>query len=207
MSFTIETCVAMHAGDRKEQQDRVALFGHPKRPGLMMAVLADGMGGHSGGAMAAEQVVIRARQNFESYAPLHETPESLLGGVIDEAHTVIKLTRFTSEQDPHSTAVVFLLQQGRAYWAHCGDSRMYHFRGTLTVSRTADHSLVGELQRKGRIDDGEAQKHPQRNVLLSCLGSERAPRVEYGREESPQTGDCFLLCLSLIHISEPTRPY
>ncbi|WEN43053.1 Serine/threonine phosphatase stp [Thauera sp. GDN1] len=194
MSFTIETCVAMHAGDRKEQQDRVALFGHPKRPGLMMAVLADGMGGHSGGAMAAEQVVIRARQNFESYAPLHETPESLLGGVIDEAHTVIKLTRFTSEQDPHSTAVVFLLQQGRAYWAHCGDSRMYHFRGTLTVSRTADHSLVGELQRKGRIDDGEAQKHPQRNVLLSCLGSERAPRVEYGREESPQTGDCFLLC-------------
>lgn len=194
MSFTIETCVAMHAGDRKEQQDRVALFGHPKRPGLMMAVLADGMGGHSGGAMAAEQVVIRARQNFESYAPLHETPESLLGGVIDEAHTVIKLTRFTSEQDPHSTAVVFLLQQGRAYWAHCGDSRMYHFRGTLTVSRTADHSLVGELHRKGRLDDGEAQKHPQRNVLLSCLGSERAPRVEYGREESPQAGDCFLLC-------------
>jgi len=45
MPFTAETCVAMHVGDRKEQQDRVALFGHPKRPGMMMAVLADGMGG------------------------------------------------------------------------------------------------------------------------------------------------------------------
>ncbi|HAF56574.1 MAG TPA: serine/threonine protein phosphatase [Thauera sp.] len=194
MSFTAETCVAMHVGDRKEQQDRVALFGHPKRPGMMMAVLADGMGGHSGGAMAAEQVLIRARQNFETYAPLHETPEELLRSVIDEAHTVIKLTRFTSEQDPHSTAVVFLLQQGKVYWAHCGDSRLYHFRGVTTVSRTADHSLVGELQRKGRLDENGALSHPQRNVLLSCLGSEREPRIEYGREESPLAGDCFMLC-------------
>ena len=194
MSFTAETCVAMHVGDRKEQQDRVALFGHPKRPGMLMAVLADGMGGHSGGAMAAEQVLIRARQNFEAYAPAQETPEDLLRSVIDEAHTVIKLTRFTSEQDPHSTAVVFTLQQGKAYWAHCGDSRLYHFRGAHTVSRSADHSLVGELQRKGRLDENQALNHPQRNVLLSCLGSDREPRIEYGCEASPVAGDCFLLC-------------
>ena len=194
MSFTAETCVAMHVGDRKEQQDRVALFGHPKRPGMLMAVLADGMGGHSGGAMAAEQVLIRARQNFETYAPAQETPEDLLRSVIDEAHTVIKLTRFTSEQDPHSTAVVFMLQQGRAYWAHCGDSRLYHFRGAHTMSRSADHSLVGELQRKGRLDENQALNHPQRNVLLSCLGSDREPRIEYGCEASPVAGDCFLLC-------------
>ena len=194
MSFTAETCVAMHVGDRKEQQDRVTLFGHPKRPGMLMAVLADGMGGHSGGAMAAEQVLIRARQNFETYAPAQETPEDLLRSVIDEAHTVIKLTRFTSEQDPHSTAVVFTLQQGKAYWAHCGDSRLYHFRGAHTVSRSADHSLVGELQRKGRLDENQALNHPQRNVLLSCLGSDREPRIEYGCEASPVAGDCFLLC-------------
>ena len=194
MSFTAETCVAMHVGDRKEQQDRVALFGHPKRPGMLMAVLADGMGGHSGGAMAAEQVLIRARQNFEAYAPAQETPDDLLRSVIDEAHTVIKLTRFTSEQDPHSTAVVFTLQQGKAYWAHCGDSRLYHFRGSHTMSRSADHSLVGELQRKGRLDENQALNHPQRNVLLSCLGSDREPRIEYGCEASPVAGDCFLLC-------------
>ena len=161
---------------------------------MLMAVLADGMGGHSGGAMAAEQVLIRARQNFEAYAPAQETPEDLLRSVIDEAHTVIKLTRFTSEQDPHSTAVVFTLQQGKAYWAHCGDSRLYHFRGAHTMSRSADHSLVGELQRKGRLDENQALNHPQRNVLLSCLGSDREPRIEYGCEASPVAGDCFLLC-------------
>ncbi|HQZ04138.1 MAG TPA: protein phosphatase 2C domain-containing protein [Thauera sp.] len=194
MAFSAETCVAMHIGDRSEQQDRVELFAHPKRPGIMMAVLADGMGGHSGGAMAAEQVIIRARQNLEAYAPLHEAPQELLSSIIDEAHTVIKLTRFTSEKDPHSTAVAFLLQQGKAYWAHCGDSRLYYFRGTDTLSRSGDHSLVGELVRKGRLDESGALKHPQRNVLLSCLGSEREPRIEYGVSEGLDAGDSFLLC-------------
>ena len=184
----------MHIGNRSEQQDRVSLFSHPKRPGIMMAVLADGMGGHSGGAMAAEQVIIRAKQNLESYAPLHEAPQELLSSIIDEAHTIIKLTRFTSEKDPHSTAVTFLLQQGKAYWAHCGDSRLYHFRDTQTVSRSGDHSLVGELVRKGRLDEAGALKHPQRNVLLSCLGSEREPRIEYGLADELDAGDSFLLC-------------
>ena len=194
MPFSAETCVAMHIGDRLEQQDRVGLFAHPKRPGIMMAVLADGMGGHSGGAMAAEQVVMRARQNLETYAPLHETQRELLSSVIEEAHTVIKLTRFTSEKDPHSTAVILMMQQGKVYWAHCGDSRLYWFNGTDTVLRSRDHSLVGELVRKGRLDEAGALRHPQRNVLLSCLGSEFPPRIEYGQTEAADAGDCFLLC-------------
>ncbi len=194
MPLTIETCVARHTGDRKEQQDRVALFAHPTRPGTMMAVLADGMGGHTGGAMAAEQVLLKARQNFEAYAPQSETPAHLLEAIINEAHLVIKLTRFTSEQDPHSTAVVFMLQPGRADWAHCGDSRFYHFRGSELVSRSQDHSLVGELQRKGRLDEAAALNHPQRNVLLSCLGSEREPRVDHGRQLPLVAGDSFVLC-------------
>lgn len=194
MSLTVETCVARHIGDRKEQQDRVALFGHPTRPGLMMAVLADGMGGHSGGSMAAEQVMLTAEQNFHAFKPLHETPEHLLASVVNDAHTVIKLTRFTSEKDPHSTAVVFLLQPGKAHWAHCGDSRMYHFRGKETVSRSVDHSLVEDLVRRGRLTEAEAEHHPQRNVLLSCLGSEREPRIEHGHAEPLVAGDSFLLC-------------
>lgn len=194
MSFTAETCVAMHTGDRKEQQDRVGLFGHPTRPGMMMAVLADGMGGHSGGALAAEQVVIKAKQNFETYAPNSESPEHLLQGIVNEAHMVIRLTRFTSEKDPHSTAVVLMLQPDRVDWAYCGDSRLYHFRGDQTLSRSLDHSLVGELQRKGKLDEAGALVHPQRNVLLSCLGAERDPRIDYGKLAPLVAGDSFLLC-------------
>ena len=194
MPLTIETCVARHLGDRKEQQDRVSLFPHPQRSGMMMAVLADGMGGHSGGAMAAEQVIIKAQQNFEAYKPSAEEPRALLASIVNESHLVIRLTRFTSEKDPHSTVVVLMLQPGRADWVHCGDSRLYHFRGDITVSRTVDHSLVGEMQRKGRLDEATALTHPQRNVLLSCLGSDREPRMAFGETAPLTAGDSFLLC-------------
>lgn len=192
--YQAEACVAKHTGDRTEQQDRAAVFAHPNRKGTLMAVLADGMGGHSGGAMAAEQVILKARQNFEAFAPASESAPDLLRSIIDEAHIVIKLTRFTSEQDPHSTAVVFMMQPDRADWAHCGDSRFYHFRSGQLVTRSIDHSLVEELVRKGRLDAESALRHPNRNVLLSCLGSEREPRVDIGHASPLVGGDAFLLC-------------
>lgn len=159
-----------------------------------MAVLADGMGGHTGGAMAAEQVLLKARQNFDDYSPRSEDAGSLLNTIVSEAHLIIRLTRMTSEKEPHSTAVVFVLQPGEIRWAHCGDSRLYHFRDNCLLSRSEDHSLVGDLQRKGQLNDAGARIHPRRNVLLSCLGSERPPDVTFGQAVQPQAGDSFLLC-------------
>lgn len=193
-SFQVNACVAQHIGDRKEQQDRVALIPHPTRRGMLIAALADGMGGHTGGAIAAEQVIHKARHGFEAYAPKDETAQQLLKNIIEEAHVVIKLTRFTSEQDPHSTAVLMLLQSDRVDWAHCGDSRIYHFRGDKLVTKSTDHSLVTELVRMGAITDTQALVHPQRNILLACLGAEREPQMDFG-EVTPLTGeDVFLLC-------------
>ncbi|MEC5396960.1 PP2C family protein-serine/threonine phosphatase [Uliginosibacterium sp. H1] len=194
MSISIETCAAMHIGDRGEQQDRVGIFPHPTKPGCLLAVLSDGMGGHTGGSIAAEQVVLKARQNFSHFTPGVEDIQEFLKSVIDEAHVVIKLTRFTSEADPHSTACVFVLRPGHADWAHCGDSRIYHFRRGGLVSRSPDHSLVGELVRSGRITEAQAETHPQRNLLLSCLGAEREPRIDFGATPALQAGDVFLLC-------------
>jgi serine/threonine protein phosphatase PrpC len=194
MALIVETCVARHTGDRSEQQDRAEIFAHPNQPGTMMAVLADGMGGHTGGALAAEQVLLRAKQNFEAYQPSTESPRQLLEGIISEAHLMIRLARFTSEKEPHSTAVALMLQPDRISWIHCGDSRLYHFRGAQTLSRSQDHSLVAELQRRGRLDEAGAQIHPRRNVLLSCLGSDSRPQVELGQAVPPVAGDSFLLC-------------
>lgn len=194
MALSVETCAAQHIGDRKEQQDRVGLLPHPERRSMLMAVLADGMGGHSGGAMAAEQVILKARQNFEVFAPADEPPKELLRSIIDEAHTVIKLTRFTSEQDPHTTACVLLFQPGRVDWAHCGDSRIYHFRGDKLVSRSADHSYVNEMVKQGFLTPEQAESHPQKNVLLGCLGSEREPTIDFGGTSPLADGDVFLLC-------------
>jgi serine/threonine protein phosphatase PrpC len=194
MRTSVETSVARHIGDRKEQQDRVAVLTHPSLPGALFIALADGMGGHSGGAMAAEQVILAARQNLEAFSPATEQPEQLLSAVVQDAHSSIRLSRFASEQDPHSTVVAFMLYRGRAYWVHCGDSRLYHFRNRKLMLRTRDHSLVEELQRRGKLTAEEALCHPQRNVLVSCLGSDRTPQAVTGNCDSVVAGDYFLLC-------------
>ncbi len=193
MPITLDACTAQHIGDRQDQQDRVAFLPHSRRPGMALAVLADGMGGRTGGAMAAEQVLHTTKSAFEAYGPADSVQEMLAAG-IDDAHDAISLTRYTSEKEPHSTACVMLLQRDRADWAHCGDSRIYHYRNGALIGRSSDHSLVADLVRKGQISEAEAESHPERNILLSCLGAPERPQIVFGGTAPLVTGDCFLLC-------------
>ncbi|HQR04752.1 MAG: serine/threonine-protein phosphatase [Proteobacteria bacterium] len=194
MSLTVESCTAIHIGDREEQQDRVAIFTHPGYRGAAMAALADGMGGLTGGALAAQQVILTARQSFERFGPGGNTA-SMLRGAIDDAHDGIRLTALTSDQEPHSTACVFVLQPGRADWAHCGDSRIYHFRHGTLVSRSLDHSMVvRKMVVPGYLTEEQAEQHPNKNLLLSCLGDEARPEIDVNEAVPLQDGDCFLLC-------------
>ncbi len=194
MPFIIETCTAQHIGDRDEQQDRVGLFTHPGHKGALLAVVADGMGGHTGGAQAAEQVVHSARTNFQSNTLTPDALRDILEASINDAHAAIKLAGYTSEQDPHSTASLLLLYHGRADWAHCGDTRIYHFRAGELMSRSLDHSHVMNLVRQGYLTETQAEQHPQKNLLVSCLGDIEAPRIEFGFASPLSDGDCFLLC-------------
>ncbi len=200
MSLVIETCTAQHLGDRHEQQDRVAIYSHGRAKSAkgpksnMLAVLADGMGGHTGGELAAEQVLLHASQNFEAVTPTPDMVRDFLGSVIKDAHDAIRLTRYTSETEPHSTACLLLLQNDRADWAHCGDSRIYHFRNGKRVARTVDHSYVMNLVQRGLITEMAADTHPNKNILISCLGDEAEPRVEFGHTSPLVGGDSFLLC-------------
>jgi PPM family protein phosphatase len=191
--ISLDVCAAQHQGDRKEQQDRVAVVVHPKRAGVVLAVLADGMGGHTGGALAAEQVVHTATTNFDHFAPAEESPETLLGNALAEAHAMIKSSRFINEKEPHSTAVLLLMQPGKITWAHCGDSRLHWFRGTGLVARTVDHSYVESLVASGRITPEAALTHPNRNVLTTSLGGRDTPKIDFGECHHLLAGDSFLL--------------
>jgi serine/threonine protein phosphatase PrpC len=116
MPISIDACVAQHQGDRREQQDRVAILPHPRGGGVALAVVADGMGGHAGGLLAAQQVVHTARDNLERFSARSESARVLLESSINEAHMLIKASRFINEKDPHSTAVMLLLQPGKMSW-------------------------------------------------------------------------------------------
>lgn len=194
MPLVVDACAAQHQGDRKEQQDRVAILPHPKRPGVALAVLADGMGGHTGGALAAEQVVHTAKTTLEHFSPSDESAQTMLSNSMKEAHTMIKASRFMNEMDPHSTAVMLLLQPGQATWGHCGDSRLYRFRNGQLVGRTVDHSYVEHLIASSKITPAQAAVHPHRNVLLSSLGGQDEPKIAFDAVGELGDGDAFVLC-------------
>ena len=194
MSVSVDAITAQHIGDRKEQQDRVVILSNPRVPGAALAVLADGAGGHKGGAAAAEQVVRTATQLFRGWSPKSETPEVLLRNVISEAHTVIRLNRALTEEEPHSTVVVSLVQPQRVDWAYVGDSRLYHFTGPTLRSRTRDHSLVELHISQGQWSEAERHNHPHRNLLLQALGHSEIPEPEFGSAGALRGGDAFLLC-------------
>ncbi len=194
--YKIEAGTGQHIGDRHEQQDRVALFAAPKAPGYMMAVLADGMGGKSGGALAAEQVIRTARQLFEAFSPLTDRVEDLLQTIAHDTHTIIKLSGLSAEKEPHSTMVVLVLTPEKdAVWAHVGDSRLYRFEGPNFLEHTIDHSYVEQLVADGKLTREQAKDHRLSNILVNVLGSGmQEPYVSLGRHRGLRPGDHFLLC-------------
>ena len=193
--YKIEAGTAQHIGDRKEQQDRVALFAAPNAPGYMMAVVADGMGGKSGGALAAEQVIRTAKALFDDFFPESDV-KVLLETIVIEAHTVIKLAGVSAEKEPHSTFVALVITpQKEAIWAHAGDSRLYRFSGPNFIEKTKDHSYVEKLVDEGKISAEEAKSHRMSNILVNVIGStSTAPYISYGTYKGLKASDSFLLC-------------
>ena len=193
--FRLTASTGLHKGDREYQQDQVVLLNHPRATGCMLAVVADGMGGRSGGRKASDQVMMTAKQLFERYSPEVDDAPSMLRQLVQEAHIVIRLTAVSSEQEPHSTIVAFLINPaGDCHWVHAGDSRIYHFHGNKIVRRTLDHSYVQTLVDKGEITEEEANSHPQSNILMGCLGTEDDPPMDVHYIPNLRAGDSLLCC-------------
>ena len=193
--YRITASTGIHKGDRDYQQDQVALLSHPRIAGCMLGIVADGMGGRSGGRKASDQVMMTAKQLFERYAPDTDDAVAMLKQLVEEAHTVIKLTAISAEQEPHSTLAAFLINPGGdCHWVHAGDSRIYHFRGAKLVNRTIDHSYVQTLVDKGELTEEEANVHPQSNILMGCLGTEEVPPVSQHYIPQLGPGDSLIAC-------------
>ena len=193
--YRITASTGIHKGDRDYQQDQVNLISHQRIAGCLLGIVADGMGGRSGGRKASDQVMMTAKQLFERYDPATDDTPAMLKQIVEEAHLVIKLTAISSEQEPHSTLAAFLINpSGECHWVHTGDSRIYHFHGNKLVHRTTDHSYVQSLVDKGEITEEQANVHPQSNILMGCLGTEDAPPITRHYIEKLEPDDVLIAC-------------
>ena len=193
--YRLTASTGIHKGDREYQQDQVALLKHPRVNGCVLGVVADGMGGRSGGRKASDQVMMTTQQLFDRYDPDSDDATSVLSQIVQEAHIVIKLTAISSEEEPHSTLAAFIINAaGDCHWAHTGDSRIYHFHGNRFVKRSMDHSYVQTLVNRGELTEEEASVHPQSNILMGCLGTDTDPPVDFHFIPQLRPGDTLMAC-------------
>ena len=194
-AYRLTAATGLHKGDREYQQDQVSLLSHPRHPGCILAVVADGMGGLSGGRKASDQVMLTASQLFETYSPDSDHGAVLLKQLVRQAHMVIRLTAVSADEQPHSTIAAFLINPGGdCHWIHAGDSRIYFFKGGQMVKRTQDHSYVQELVNRGKITEEEAKVHPNSNILISCLGTDKESLSDSYQIAQIEAQDVLLAC-------------
>lgn len=181
-------------GGRKVNQDRM---GYCFTRDSLLLLLADGMGGHIGGEIAATIALQTVSMMFRLQArPYVKKPERFLEEALLQAHHDIQAYAAVNglREIPRTTVVACLIQHNCAVWAHAGDSRLYWVRRNQVLARTRDHSHFEYLVERGRADPEERSTHPDRNKLYNCLGASTVPRIELSPRSSLEQGDVLLLC-------------
>jgi serine/threonine protein phosphatase PrpC len=181
-----------HVGGRANQQDNLACLTTPDMRRQFL-VVADGVGGHWGGEMAAQAVIETAKKMFPASLDELGRPAEFLRAFCTQAGLEIQLRAAQEGEQAYATVVALLTDGARAYWAHVGDSRLYCFRGDVLLHQTQDHSLVQSLFEQGQITAEERATHPDRNKVLFALGMANGVQPTLG--EMTLTPDLkFLLC-------------
>jgi serine/threonine protein phosphatase PrpC len=189
----IEAVALSRPGGREHNEDAHGLW-HDGRH--VIALVADGAGGHGGGDVASATVRAAVLAGF-ARAPSLE--EGALRRLLEAANRAVVARQAEGGALAAMRSTVVLaaidLHQRALVLAHSGDSRGYLLRGGLIAARTRDHSLVQQMVDAGLLDDARARVHPQRHVLLSALGSAtQAPEISVSEPMALTPGDMLLLC-------------
>ena len=175
-------------GGREKNEDRMG-YCYTRESGLF--VLADGMGGHPEGEVAAQIAMQTVAAMFQRQAkPVLDDVQEFLSSALLAAHH--QILRYASDKgmldSPRTTLVIAVVQDGSATWVHCGDSRLYMVRAGALLTRTRDHSYL-ELK---NMPPG--MERINRNVLFTCLGSPTKPIYDMAGPVHLEQGDRILLC-------------
>lgn len=176
---------------RTSNQDYVDEFKTPR--GDLLLVVADGMGGHRGGATASRLATERIGEVFQASSA--DSPDTLYDALAAANARVHQESIDDPELRGMGTTVVALLFdiEGNAWVAHVGDSRAYRLHADGLEQITQDHSVVGEMVRRDLITAEEAEVHPRRNEILRSVGVEPEVEIDVAQVLVAQ-GDYFILC-------------
>jgi serine/threonine protein phosphatase PrpC len=180
-------------GDRSGNEDRV---GYSYSREVLLMVIADGMGGHLEGEVAAEIAVNEITRRFQQEARnrLRKPHEFLVSAINSGHHAIVSYAvQKNLLECPRTTVVACVVQNGCAYWAHAGDSRLYVLRNGALLAATSDHSRVQQMIETGAISVEAAARHPDRNKIFSCLGGVVPPQIAVSREFALAIGDTIVL--------------
>ncbi|MHB1406087.1 MAG: Stp1/IreP family PP2C-type Ser/Thr phosphatase [Desulfitobacteriaceae bacterium] len=158
--------------------------------------VADGMGGHLAGEVAARTALKELERMAPELAGLgEEEAEPWIKSALIRANEVVyeSSSRLPETEGMGTTLTVLFVRDSFAVIAHVGDSRAYLWRSEELKRLTDDHSLVGELVRLGQISAEEAEKHPRRHVLIRAIGAAEDIQVDCLSLET-KPNDVFLLC-------------
>ena len=185
---------ASNLGARDINEDRV---GYWTSPGAVLMAVADGLGGHNHGELAAQIAIdiLGAAFTAEARGKLAD-PAEFLSRALAAGHAGIvrESDKRNFPENPRTVIVACVVQDGLAYWTHVGDCRFYLLRGGRIVARSRDHTVVQRLVDEGRIREEAVATHPHRNRLLQCLGGFQVPRIEPVTSERLARDDIVLLC-------------
>jgi serine/threonine protein phosphatase PrpC len=198
------TACSNRLGNRPSNQDRCLVL---ERRGQVLLAVADGMGGHARGDLAAQTAIDSLARSFAAQCGPVDTPQSFLQRALEAAHLDVIDAGEASEPGlrPRTTCVVCLVQGDQAFWAHSGDSRLYLLRQGKLLRRTRDHTPVEQLLHSGLIDEQEMRHHPLRNSVSRCLGGRPTAcncSFDHARLEPD---DMLLLCSDGLWSALPER--
>ncbi len=176
-------------GGREINEDACCVF--KKKGRGTCVVVADGLGGHGGGAIASRAAVTTVSECFlvDTVNQAMDFQEWFV-----KANEVVRGMQ-TRECEMKTTMVTLMLKDGKAFWAHLGDSRLYHFVDGKLVEQTIDHSVSQMAVIRGDISPEEIRGHEDRNRLLSAIGRESKVKPDFSEMVSLESGNhSFLLC-------------
>jgi serine/threonine protein phosphatase PrpC len=180
-------------GARQANEDACGFI---SRDGICFCVVADGAGGHRGGAIASKIVVSRMLTWLRDNPSCE--PLALSHAILAANHAVlVEQRRDPQLADMRSTVIALAIdtRHHRAVWGHMGDSRLYLFRGGRLIERTSDHSLAQQLLDTGYVSAEDLRGSFQRARLYAALGEPDPPAPSVlPAPYAVREGDAFLLC-------------